>query len=92
MANRKKKPYEKKTRPITVTLPNVMVDRLETEMAARGEENMSAKFTEILGYWIEHALGDQPISGVKEVGDTDNLYEELNRYSGFSSSPFVGGK
>ena len=92
MAKRKKKPYEQKTRPVSVTLPNVLLDRIEKDMRAHGEDNLSAKIAEIVEWWCDAVLNERPLAEAlpKEIDETEDLYAQLNRYSGFSSSPFVG--
>ena len=91
-----KKPYEEKTRSVTLTIPNCVLDRLAADIEAKGERSMSAKVSEILAWWIAVALdGEDPalmVEAAKPGGAAEvdiDIEHELQRFKGFSSSPYV---
>lgn len=86
MKRGEKKPYEKSSRRIAGTVPNVLVDAIEKEMEEDGEVNMSAKLAEIIQWWIDtHPRNGKPIP----PAGSELLDQELDRFKGFSGSRFI---
>lgn len=85
----RKKPESEKAAPLSATVPNRLQARIREEMQARGEASFSAMVTEAIQFWVDVALDgkeppERPASGADKAID-----EELARFKGFSSSPFV---
>ena len=89
MANRKKS-YEQRTRPLSVTVPNVILDRIEDEMRRSGEDNLSRMVARVFQEWIDVCAEGKPLPDHHAAAlDAESLGKELSRFSGFSSSHFV---
>ena len=85
----KKKPESEKAAPLSATVPKRLQDRVREEMLARGESSFSALVTEAIQFWVDVALDGKEPPERYASGPDKSLEDELARFKGFSSSPFV---
>lgn len=55
-----RKDEAQRTSPVTFSLPKYIIDALDAEMAATGEQSRSRLLTQIIAYWLEHKPAPAP--------------------------------
>lgn len=64
-----------RTYPVSFTLPGYLVEALDAEMEATGEQSRSRLLVKIISFWLEHKPEPAP--------QADDIEEDLARFREF---------